>query len=88
MCHVNGSENLPLPNYLSQVQTPRLYLNPSGAETAACLSCHRSIEAASHALANTTETLGESCGACHGRNREFSVPRSHASEIRVTRNSN
>jgi hypothetical protein len=59
------------------VSDPRGYLNPVGPETAACTACHAEVFAASHALANTT-TLGESCAACHGPDREFSVDRVHA----------
>ena len=44
---------------------------------AACLSCHTSQEAASHALLNTS-TLGESCRVCHGTTSEFSVDKAHA----------
>lgn len=76
-CHVGNSYALPLPDTLAQVNNPRGYLNPSGPEAAACLSCHRSVEAASHALANTTR-LGESCAVCHGANAEFGVSKVHA----------
>ena len=56
---------------------PRGYLNPATVSSAACLSCHASKDAASHALANTT-TLGESCGTCHGPNGDFAVSKVHA----------
>ncbi len=45
--------------------------------TAACLACHGSQEAASHAFVNTS-SLGESCSVCHGQTAEFSVDRVHA----------
>jgi OmcA/MtrC family decaheme c-type cytochrome len=79
MCHVNGSEGLPLANEQTRPQQvdPQGPLNPVGRITAACTSCHQSLPAASHALANTTE-LGESCSACHGQNSQFSVQRVHA----------
>jgi OmcA/MtrC family decaheme c-type cytochrome len=77
MCHVNGSENLPLPATNADVRHPRGYINPAGPVTAACLGCHTSRSAASHALANTTR-LGESCATCHGSTSEFSVARAHA----------
>jgi len=76
-CHVNNSQQLPLPRNLLQVKDPRGWLNPVGPESAACLGCHDNLPAASHALANTS-ALGESCAACHGPNREFSVDRVHA----------
>jgi OmcA/MtrC family decaheme c-type cytochrome len=76
-CHVNDSQQLPLPEGLLPVVDPLGPINPMGPATAACLSCHASQDAASHAVANTTE-LGESCSACHGAEREFSVSRVHA----------
>jgi len=76
-CHINNSEQLPLRETNSWVKDPRGYLDPVGPEAAACLSCHTSKAAASHALANTT-SLGESCAACHGPNAEFSINRVHA----------
>jgi OmcA/MtrC family decaheme c-type cytochrome len=76
-CHVNGSEQLPLRENLLDVKDPRGLITTVGPATAACLSCHTTRAAASHALANTT-ALGESCAACHGVNAEFSVSRVHA----------
>jgi OmcA/MtrC family decaheme c-type cytochrome len=77
MCHVNGSEQLPLTPGHADVSDPGGYLNPVGPISAACLSCHDSIATASHALANTTR-LGESCTTCHDTNAEFSVSKVHA----------
>lgn len=77
MCHVNNSQQLPLKSTLSKVNDPRGYINPVGPASAACLSCHVSIEAASHALLNTS-SLGESCSVCHGASSEFSVSKVHA----------
>ncbi len=76
-CHVNGSEQLPLRENLLAVNDPRGLITSPGPATAACLGCHTTRAAASHALANTT-SLGESCAACHGSNAEFSVSRVHA----------
>ncbi len=76
-CHVNNSHQAVPAKGTAMVKDPRGYFNPAYITTGACLSCHTSRDAASHALANTT-TLGESCGACHGPNSEFSVARSHA----------
>jgi OmcA/MtrC family decaheme c-type cytochrome len=78
MCHVNGSENLPLDPAVATVNNPRGLINPAPAQTAACISCHTSMDAAAHAAVNTDEALGESCSACHGANRDFSVARIHA----------
>lgn len=76
MCHSTGTQNLPAGGVLP-VQDPRGWLSPVGTATAACLSCHASKDAASHALANTS-TLGESCATCHGPNGDFSVAKVHA----------
>jgi OmcA/MtrC family decaheme c-type cytochrome len=76
-CHINGSEQMPLPETNMEVTDPRGPLNPAGPATAACTGCHNGIHTASHALANTTK-LGESCAACHGPNADFSLSRSHA----------
>jgi OmcA/MtrC family decaheme c-type cytochrome len=78
LCHVNGSEQLPLQAGLNKVTDPQGLLNPVGKTTAACTACHGSTAAASHALVNTTEQLGESCDVCHGSNAEFSVNKVHA----------
>lgn len=77
MCHVNGSEG-DLTKAKLMVTDPQGLLNPVGPITSACTGCHQSTAAASHALANTTEKLGESCDVCHGTNAEFSVSRVHA----------
>jgi OmcA/MtrC family decaheme c-type cytochrome len=76
MCHAAGTENLPV-KAVAKINDPRGFFNPVGATTGACLGCHTSVEAASHALANTT-TLGESCTVCHGPSSEYSVARVHA----------
>ncbi len=76
-CHVNGSENLPLAGDRLPVKDPRNLVTTLGATTAACVGCHQSKDALSHAIANTT-AIGESCAACHGINSEFSVSKVHA----------
>ncbi len=76
-CHAGGSQSVVPAKAVLKVTDPRGWITTAGATTAACLSCHYSVDAASHALANTT-TLGESCGACHGPNSEFSVNKAHA----------
>lgn len=78
MCHVNGSEQLPLQPGLNQVTSPQGLLNPVGPTTNACIGCHVSTAAASHALAQTTQQLGESCEVCHGSDAQFSVNQVHA----------
>jgi len=77
MCHVNNSQQLPLPATNTSVLDPRGPISPLGPESAACTSCHTSPAAAAHAQANTS-ALGESCAACHGLNSAFSVNKVHA----------
>jgi OmcA/MtrC family decaheme c-type cytochrome len=76
-CHVNNSEQLPLSATHNNVADPAGPLNPMGPETAACTGCHDSIQALSHALANSPKG-NESCGTCHGPTGDFSVNRLHA----------
>jgi OmcA/MtrC family decaheme c-type cytochrome len=76
-CHVGNSQQLPLRQDLLKVSDPMGWLNPVGPEAGACLACHDSIQAASHALANTS-ALGESCATCHGPSADFSVDQVHA----------
>jgi OmcA/MtrC family decaheme c-type cytochrome len=76
-CHVNNSEQLPLADGMPGVSNPRGPLDPMGPAAAACLGCHTSADAASHARAMTNE-IGESCAVCHGRTGDFSVNRAHA----------
>jgi OmcA/MtrC family decaheme c-type cytochrome len=76
-CHVNNSERLPLREGVLPSQSPRDLIHPKEPIQAACLSCHTSRSAHSHALSNTTR-LGEACESCHGPDAEFSVTRVHA----------
>lgn len=79
MCHVNGSESLPLqPGPQNQVKDPQGLINPAGYTTAACTGCHTSVAAASHALTNTSSQLGEACIVCHDTTAQFSVDQVHA----------
>ncbi|MEW5976125.1 MAG: OmcA/MtrC family decaheme c-type cytochrome [Acidobacteriota bacterium] len=76
-CHVADTQQLPLPKGVLPSLAPRDFLNPMAPVTAACLSCHTSQEAASHALLNTS-TLGEACRVCHGPTSQVSVDKAHA----------
>ncbi len=78
LCHVDGSQNLPLQWGVNKVTDPQGMLNPVGKVTSACTACHGTPAAASHALTNTSQELGESCEVCHGGNAEFNVNRVHA----------
>jgi OmcA/MtrC family decaheme c-type cytochrome len=77
-CHVNGSEQLPLPANLLSVTTPRDYITTTPPTTAACLGCHTDKSVAAHASLNTSGALGESCDVCHGQTAEFSIDKVHA----------
>jgi OmcA/MtrC family decaheme c-type cytochrome len=77
-CHVNSSEQLPLSPALLNVSDPRGLINPMGPATAACTGCHTDVDAASHALSNTTPQLGEACAVCHASDADFSVSQVHA----------
>jgi len=76
-CHVNDSQQLPLPQGLLPTNTPQAFWDPTMPSAAACLSCHDSDSAAAHAYTNTT-FFGESCATCHGENKEYSVDKVHA----------
>jgi OmcA/MtrC family decaheme c-type cytochrome len=77
-CHVNDAQQLPLPDGLLDVTSPRGLLNPMGPATAACTGCHTTTADASHALSNTTTLLGEACAACHSTSNEFGISKVHA----------
>ena len=49
-CHLKDTQQLPPPKGLLPTVAPRDLINPMLLTTAACLSCHSSQEAASHAL--------------------------------------
>lgn len=76
-CHVEGTQQLPLPDSNLATPSPRDWLTTMAPETAACLSCHTSRPAAVHAQLNSS-SLGEACAVCHGPNGEFSVNKVHA----------
>jgi OmcA/MtrC family decaheme c-type cytochrome len=76
-CHVNDSYTLPLPLGLLDTVTNYDYWTPTEPIGSACLSCHDDLSSAAHAAANTS-LIGESCTACHGTGKEFSVERIHA----------
>ena len=76
-CHVGNSQTPPLSAALIPVKDGSAPFTPVPATTNACMSCHNTTEAWSHAKANTTE-LGESCTVCHGNTSEYSVSKVHA----------
>jgi OmcA/MtrC family decaheme c-type cytochrome len=76
-CHVEDSQQLPLPEGLESVVTPRDRWSPMLPETASCLSCHDDESSAVHADSNSTD-LGEACATCHGEGKTYSVDAVHA----------
>ncbi len=77
-CHVNGSQQVPLPlTNLPVIHTENDWYHPVQTTAAACLGCHDSREAAAHAFVNTAP-FGEACGACHAPDDDFSVDKVHA----------
>jgi len=76
-CHLPGTYSVPVTPDALPTLTERDYYSPMLPAAAACLSCHSTLDAASHAYVNTAP-FGESCGACHGDDREFSVDQVHA----------
>jgi OmcA/MtrC family decaheme c-type cytochrome len=76
-CHIDGTYSLPAPSGSAPVDTLRGYYTPTPPGSAACISCHDSVDAAAHAFVNTAP-FGESCAACHGDNRTYSVDAVHA----------
>lgn len=77
-CHVNDSQQMPLPDARLNVVNPRGFINPEGPITAACTGCHTTQSAAAHALTNTSTLFGESCTVCHSATAAFSVDKMHA----------
>ncbi len=77
-CHLPGTYGVPVPDGSLPTSTAdRDFISPMPPASAACLACHDSVDAAAHAYTNTAP-FGESCAACHGDNREFSVMKVHA----------
>ena len=76
-CHLEGTYGLPTPEGALPTYSPNTYITEMPPMTATCLSCHDGLSAAAHADANTS-SLGESCDACHGDGKTYSVQRVHA----------
>ena len=76
-CHLPGTYRVDNVKAVSPVLSPGSFIPNMMPIAAACLGCHDSKTAASHALANTN-SIGEACGACHGNSSEFSADKVHA----------
>jgi OmcA/MtrC family decaheme c-type cytochrome len=80
-CHLPGTNNVPAGG-VAMINDNRGFIDPVFPTTGACLGCHATVDAASHALANTNAE-GESCAVCHGPNGAFAVGTVHSSGVRV-----
>ncbi len=76
MCHVDETYNVPSAG-VQPVVDENEFFSPIPPNSAACLGCHDTVDAASHAFTNLSP-FGEGCGACHAAEREFAVARVHA----------
>ena len=75
-CHVDTTFNVPSQGVVATT-APREFYSPIPPNSAACLGCHDTLDAAAHTFVNTS-TFGESCGTCHGPTAEFAVEKVHA----------
>ncbi len=78
-CHLAGTYQVNNVGGVATVASPGDFLTTMPQTTAACLGCHDSVAAASHAQANTTK-LGEACVDCHGVGKQFAVDTVHAAK--------
>jgi OmcA/MtrC family decaheme c-type cytochrome len=76
-CHVNNSNQLPLPEGLAKTVAPRESYSPLGPAASACLGCHDEEDASQHAL-QMTAPFAESCPVCHEEGADFAVSKVHA----------
>jgi OmcA/MtrC family decaheme c-type cytochrome len=75
MCHTNSSQTTS--GGFKDILDPQGFINPVKPNSSACIGCHVTAAASSHALANTT-SIGESCAVCHASDAAFSVDKVHA----------
>jgi OmcA/MtrC family decaheme c-type cytochrome len=76
-CHVTGSYTTPLPSTATPVTWPANAWSPVLPTAAACLGCHDTVDAASHAFVNTA-AFGEACAVCHKEAADAAVSKVHA----------
>jgi len=76
-CHVNNSNQLPLPRGMTTSMAPREFYSPLGPAASACLGCHDTRDAAAHTY-QMTSPFGESCSVCHDEDADFAVSKVHA----------
>ncbi len=76
-CHAGTSYTLPVSSTATPVTWPANAWSPVLPTSAACLGCHDSQDAATHALVNTAP-FGEACSVCHKESADASVSQVHA----------
>ncbi len=76
-CHEEGTYSVPSPGVEKTAVSTREFYTPIPPNSAACLGCHDTLDAAAHTFLNTAP-FGESCGTCHGDNADFAVAKVHA----------
>jgi OmcA/MtrC family decaheme c-type cytochrome len=74
-CHIDGTQFGS--GGVNDVQDAQGFINPVKPTSSACIGCHVTSAASSHALANTT-SIGESCVVCHSAGSTFAVDKAHA----------
>ncbi len=75
-CHVGNTFDVPSAGRLATTDL-REYYSPMPPNSAACIGCHDTLDAAAHTWLNTAP-FGESCAVCHGNGATFDVARVHA----------
>jgi len=75
-CHDGDTYNVPSPGVEPTVDENEFF-SPIPPNSAACLGCHDTLDAAAHAYTNISP-FGEGCGTCHGASRDFAVAKVHA----------
>jgi len=76
-CHVNNTNEVPVPDGLVNTPTPRLFYSPLAPTASACLGCHDGEDAAAHTY-QMTAPFGESCSVCHQEGADFAVSEVHS----------
>jgi OmcA/MtrC family decaheme c-type cytochrome len=76
-CHKTGTYTTPVASTATPVNWPANAWTPVLPTAAACLACHDSVDAASHAFVNTA-AFGEACAVCHKETADAAVSKVHA----------
>jgi len=77
-CHVNESQQVPVPFTRIAVQRSADYINPTPPNTAACTACHISEAASAHAATQTDAKLAKRAACATARVRHSRWDTVHA----------